>query len=196
MLLRKVSWIVLQSCLMSNQVSLDMVSRGKGDFCYSKELIHFFFEKASFYKGLTHLSLSKFLFIGFVSTRLACRRRKKHVRCCKSMCMWKYLSLLSGAYCLEGVRPSCNLHYGQISKKDPETKLFLNLKNMPGCLFLPRWRLTSWRSHATLSSSNSMHLPNLPIFVVPFSKQFHPKIGLINKVGCFDFETCSYIFQE
>ena len=26
MLLRKVSWIVLKSCLMSNQVSLDMVS--------------------------------------------------------------------------------------------------------------------------------------------------------------------------
>ena len=80
---------------------------------------------------------------------------KKHVSCCKSMCMWKYLLLLSGAYCLEAVRPSCNLHCGQIRKKDPESKPFLDLKNMSGCLFHGSRRLSSWRSHATLYSSSS-----------------------------------------
>ena len=71
------------------------------------------------------------------------------------MCMWKYLLLLSGAYCLEAVRPSCNLHCGQIRKKDPESKPFLDLKNMSGCLFHGSRRLSSWRSHATLYSSSS-----------------------------------------
>ena len=137
-------------------ITLDMFQEEKKFFVTLKSSFSLFFmRKPPFIRTWRIYHFPSFLFIGFVSTRLACRRRKKHVRCCKSMCMWKYLSLLSGAYCLEGVRPSCNLHYGQISKKGPETKLFLNLKNMPGCLFLPRWRLTSWRSHATLSSSNS-----------------------------------------
>ena len=40
-------------------------------FCYTKELIQFFFyEKASFYKDLTHLSLSKFSFYWFCINKI------------------------------------------------------------------------------------------------------------------------------
>ena len=80
-------------------------------------ILFFFMRKPHFIRTWRIYHFPSFLFIGFVSTRLACRRRKKHVSCCKSMCMWKYLLLLSGAYCLEAVRPSCNLHYRQTAKK-------------------------------------------------------------------------------
>ena len=119
-------------------ITLDMFQEEKKFFVTLKSSFSLFFmRKPPFIRTWRIYHFPSFLFIGFVSTRLACRGRKKHVSCCKSKCMWKYLLLLSGAYCLEAVRASCNLHYGHINKKDSETKLFLNLK-----------KYASWRSHA------------------------------------------------
>ena len=153
---------------MSNQVSLDMVSRGKEVFCYTKELIQFFMRKPPFIRTWRIYHFPSFLFIGFVSTRLACRRRKKHVSCCKSMCMWKYLLLLSGAYCLEAVRPSCNLHYRQTAKKILKQNFFWIWKICQAVYF---FAVDDWPVEEV------MHLPNLPIFVVPFTKLFTQKLG-------------------